>query len=169
MVRIRGFEIIKIEQMAKDFGVSEAIASELRQDILIPQRGTPRSAAYDIRAPFSLTLFPGETIKVPTGLKVYMAADEYVAIFVRSSLGFKHNIRLMNQVGIIDADYYNNPSNEGHIFIALQNEGKEIWHLEAGKAFAQAIFMKYLGTDHDSPIQDARSGGIGSTDRRDLS
>lgn len=167
MSRTRGFEIISAQQLAVDFGIEAENAVRLREEITAPRRGTPRSAAYDIRAVRPLTLFPGETAKVPTGLKAYMADDEYLAVLIRSSQGFKHNIRLMNQVGVIDADYYNNASNEGHIFVALQNQGQEVWHLDAGKAFAQAIFMKYLLTDDDAPAHAERSGGIGSTDRRD--
>ncbi len=55
-----------------------------------------------------------------------MNEDEVLFLIVRSSMGFKYNVRLCNQVGIIDKDYYNNIDNEGHIFIKIQNEGTKI-------------------------------------------
>lgn len=67
-------------------------------------------------------------------------------------MGFKYNIRLVNQVGIIDADYYNNKDNEGHIFIKIQNEGNETVKLKAGEAIAQGIFIKYLTTESDNNL-----------------
>ena len=91
-----------------------------------------------------------------------MNEDEFLAIFVRSSMGFKYNIRLCNQVGIVDSDYYNNPDNEGHIFIKIQNEGNEPLNMDKGDRFAQGIFTKYLLTDDDLSTGE-RSGGFGST------
>lgn len=67
-------------------------------------------------------------------------------------MGFKYNIRLVNQVGIIDADYYNNKDNEGHIFIKIQNEGNETVKLKAEEAIAQGIFIKYLTTESDNNL-----------------
>ena len=69
-----------------------------------------------------------------------MNKDEVLLILVRSSMGFKYNIRLCNQVGIVDSDYYNNPDNEGHIFIALKNEGEKVFKVKKGDKFAQGIF-----------------------------
>ena len=78
-------------------------------------------------------------------------------IVVRSSMGFKYNIRLVNQVGIIDFDYYNNQNNEGHIFIKIQNEGTETVKFKAGEAIAQGIFLKYLITKSDMDLGLERS------------
>ena len=96
-----------------------------------------------------ITLKPNEIIKIPTGIKARLMEDEVLLIVVRSSMGFKYNIRLVNQVGVVDSDYYNNESNEGHIFVKLQNEGLETVSFKAGDRFAQGIFMKYLLTDSD--------------------
>ena len=131
-------------------------------DIELPIRSTKHSAGYDFISPFAFELQPGETIKVPSGIKVTMNGDEFLAILVRSSMGFKYNIRLCNQVGIVDSDYYNNPDNEGHMFIALKNEGDKVFKVEKGDKFAQGIFQKYYVTDDDEAFGE-RKGGFGST------
>ena len=79
-------------------------------------------------------------------------------------MGFKYNGRLCNQLGLIDKDYYNNESNEGHIFIKIKNEGDKEFVVNKGDAIAQGIFMKYLITDDDD-TNNVRVGGIGSTNK----
>lgn len=154
---MRKFEIISKEQYQKDLeGMCEY------SDISLPVRGTSHSAGYDFKSPIEFELKPGEFKKVPTGIKVQMNDDEYLMLFVRSSMGFKYNIRLCNQVGIVDSDYYNNPDNEGHMFIKIQNEGTEIVKINKGDRFAQGIFNKYYLTDDDS-ANGNRTGGFGST------
>ena len=133
-------------------------------DIKLPVRSTMHSAGYDFISPFDFELKPGETIKVPSGIKVSMNEDEFLAILVRSSMGFKYNIRLCNQVGIVDSDYYNNPDNEGHMFIALKNEGEKVFTVNKGDKYAQGIFQKYLVTDDDEASGE-RLGGFGSTNK----
>ncbi|QOR34665.1 dUTP diphosphatase [Clostridium sp. 'deep sea'] len=166
MSKVRGFEKISINQFVKDIKITESHLKTCYANYQVPQRGTAVSAGYDFYALQNITLQPGEQIVVPTGIKAYMQPDEWLAILVRSSHGFKYNLRLMNQVGVIDADYYNNPSNEGHIFVALKNEGNRTWQVKASQAFAQGIFMKYLCVDGENPVSQQRLGGIGSTDRR---
>ena len=90
-------------------------------DIKLPVRKTKNSAGYDFYIPFDAIINPNETILIPTGIKVIMNENEFLGIYVRSGLGTKYNLRMCNQVGIIDADYYNNIENEGHIFIKMQN------------------------------------------------
>lgn len=154
---MRKFEKISEEQYKKDLeGKCEY------GDISLPQRSTKNSAGYDFKSPIEFELKPGESIKVPTGIKVAMENDEYLMIFVRSSMGFKYNIRLCNQVGIVDSDYYNNPDNEGHMYVKIQNEGTEVLKINKGDRFAQGIFNKYYLVDDDSASED-RIGGFGST------
>jgi dUTP pyrophosphatase len=98
-----------------------------------------------------------------TGVKVCMNNDEILKIYPRSSFGFKKQLMLANTVGIIDADYYNNPDNEGHIMIAYYNYGDEPQFIKEGDKIAQGIFEKYLVTDNDSADAE-RVGGLGSTD-----
>ncbi len=149
MMRCRGFEFIK-----------EYAAAGLK----LPTRSTASSAGYDIAAARNIGLLAGERILVPTGIKAYMQADEYLGIHIRSSLAVKQGLYLANSQGIIDADYYNNPDNEGHILIALVNGGKQDVVIETGMRIAQGIFCKYLLADGDNGTKkDARVGGIGST------
>ena len=79
--------------------------------------------------------------------------DEVLLLIVRSSMGFKYNIRLCNQVGIIDADYYNNKDNEGHIWIRIQNEGDKEVYLKKDEAIVQGIFLKHLTTASDKKLE----------------
>ena len=109
---------------------------------------------------------PGKLQLVATGVKAYMQPDEYLGMHIRSSMAVKKHIMLVNNVGIIDADYYNNPDNEGHIMVALLNMGTEPVHLPKGERVAQGIFYKYLVADGDAAQEKAaRSGGFGSTGR----
>lgn len=164
-MKIRGFEKISKEQFIKDFGTIKQEV-EYNTDIKIPQRATFKSAGYDFYSPISFRLHQNQEIKIPTGIKVYMQDNEKLDIRVRSSMGFKYNIRLKNQLGLIDADYYNNPNNEGHIWVALKNEGDTIWEVKKGDAIAQGTFDVYLITDDDKPIKEERIGGIGSTSNK---
>lgn len=156
---MRKFEKISLEQFIKDTKLTEKEYNE----ITLPHRATTKSAGYDFHVLKEITLKPNEIKKIPTGIKAKMNSDEVLMIYIRSSLGFKYNLRLCNQTGIIDSDYYNNENNEGHIFIAIQNEGKETITLKANDRFVQGIFIKYLTVDNEKEIKSARTGGIGST------
>lgn len=160
---MRKFEIVSKEEYLKNVEEMDHLEYD---DLMCPVRGTKHSAGYDFKSPISFTLKPNEIIKVPTGIKASMESDEYLALLVRSSMGFKYNMRLCNQVGIVDSDYYNNPDNEGHIFIKIQNEGEKDIVINKGDRFAQGIFSKYLLVDDDSSDSE-RAGGIGSTGKGD--
>lgn len=148
-MRRRGFEVIKAYEGS---------------GILIPQRKTMLSAGYDIAAAAAVILQPNIVVLIPTGLKAYMHEDEYLAIHIRSGLAVKRSLSLINGQGIIDADYYNNPDNEGHIMIAAINHGTEPIIIDKGDRIAQGIFCKYLKTEDDaSDIHSSRVGGLGST------
>lgn len=133
----------------------------------MPVRKTKTSAGYDICVPEDVALLPGRMVMVPTGVKAYMQEDEFLGVHIRSSMAIKKGIRLVNNVGIIDADYYNNPDNEGHIMLALVNTGLEPMVLKKGERVAQGIFYKYLTTDDDKETEkEDRSGGFGSTGKK---
>lgn len=153
----RGFEKISKEQWLSDGG-NEGTYSE----IILPKRATQYSAGYDIFSPIDFSLSPNEEIKIPTGFKVYMLRDEFFEIVPRSGLGFKYYTRLANTVGVVDSDFFNNKSNEGHCFVKLRNEGDKILDINIGDAIAQGIFQKYLIADNDESDR-VRSGGFGST------
>lgn len=160
---MRKFEIISINQFNKDF---KNIDTKY-EDIIIPKRSTKFSAGYDFYMPYDLTVKKNEVVLIPTGIKVMLNSDEFLGIYIRSSLGFKYNLRMCNQVGIVDSDYYNNPSNEGHIFVKLKNEGDNDIILKKYDRYVQGIIQKYYIVDNENEIEDIRVGGIGSSGRRD--
>ena len=160
---MRKFEIISINQFNKDF---KNIDTKY-DDIIIPKRSTKFSAGYDFYMPYDLTIKKNEVVLIPTGIKVMLNSDEFLGIYIRSSLGFKYNLRMCNQVGIIDSDYYNNSSNEGHIFVKLKNEGDNDIILKKYDRYVQGIIQKYYIVDNEKEVEDIRGGGIGSSGRRD--
>ena len=160
---MRKFEVISINQFNKDFKDTDT----KYDDIIIPKRSTKFSAGYDFYMPYDLTVKKNEVVLIPTGIKVMLNSDEFLGIYIRSSLGFKYNLRMCNQVGIIDSDYYNNSSNEGHIFVKLKNEGDNDIILKKYDRYVQGIIQKYYIVDNEKEVEDIRSGGIGSSGRRD--
>lgn len=132
--------------------------------IRMPGRKTGCSAGYDIESAEAVELLPHKVTLVPTGLKAYMQNDEYLGLHVRSGFSIKNAISCINSQGIIDADYYNNPDNEGHIMVPLINHGDVIVHIDKGMRIAQGIFYRYLTVDGDEAGTGAvRGGGFGST------
>lgn len=156
MSRTRGFEVVSkyVDETDK---------------LLAPKRATKKSACYDVynNSGEDIVLQPGEISgAITTKFKSYMLDDEVLKAFVRSGHGFKYSVRLANSTGIIDADYYNNPTNEGEIFIKLHNQGDKELVIPVGEAMAQFMFQKYLLADGDSfENGDDRDGGIGSTSK----
>ena len=157
-----------MERIATFFKVSEEeyIKSGKKEDfydIVLPKRATFGSAGYDFFAPFAFTLEPGESIKIPTGVRCKIDEGWVLNIYPRSSLGFKYRLQLDNTVGIIDSDYFN-ALNEGHIFIKMTNCGDKPLSVEKGKAFAQGVFLP-IGITTDDDCAKERTGGLGSTDK----
>lgn len=131
--------------------------------LILPKRATKNSAGYDFFAPFDFTLKPGETIKIPTGIRCKMPGDVFLMMLPRSGLGFKYRFQLDNTCGVIDSDYYYS-DNQGHIFVKFTNDSKEgkVLSIKEGEAFCQGIFLKYLLTEDDE-CNVERNGGLGST------
>lgn len=100
---------------------------------------------------------------VPTGIKAYMKEDEFLMLANRSSSPLKRSLILPNGVGIIDADYYNNPNNEGEIFVQLVNFGLKDQLIKKGDRIGQGIFLPYLVADNDEGGKETRTGGFGSS------
>lgn len=155
----REFLKISYDQFKKDVSVDR----ELYDSYEMPKRSTKNSCGYDFIAIEDMILHPGEIKKIPTGYKAIFNDDEMLMLVVRSSMGFKYNVRMCNQVGIIDSDYYDNKDNEGHIWVALQNEGKEDYVIKKGTAYCQGIFLNYLTCGDEVNVD--RTGGIGSTNK----
>lgn len=147
--KVRGFEIVSAYH---------------NKGIMLPQRKTGASAGYDIAAAVDCTISPGKVLLVPTGLKAYMQQNEYLGLHIRSSISIKHMVSCVNNQGIIDSDYYNNPENEGHIMVPLINLGSEDFSITKGMRIAQGIFYNYLVADEDEAgVGELRQGGFGST------
>ena len=152
-MRNRGFEVVKGYE---DKGIN------------LPVRKTKYAAAYDVEAAEEIVL-PSfnkgmKPTLIPTGLKAYMKSDEVLLIVPRSSGPKKQGISFPHNVGVIDSDYYNNPDNEGHIFVQCINLKDEDVVIKKGEAVAQPIFQKYVTVDDDN-AEGIRTGGFGSTDK----
>ena len=165
MQRIAKFSKVSWEQFVKDwreeFGTDNETTRKIYCGIDIPKRATKGSAGYDFFSPIGFTLSPGESIKIPTGIRCEMNEGWVMMGFPRSGLGFKYRMRLSNTVCILDEDYFYS-DNEGHIFIKVVNEGDKTMTVKAGDGFAQGIFIQY-GITEDDNATEKRNGGFGST------
>ena len=171
MKRIAKFHKVSLEQFKKDwidtFGLDEeANIEEIYENIKLPRRATAGSAGYDFFAPVRLILAPGETIKIPTGIRVEMEPEWVLKCYPRSGLGFKYRLQLNNTVGIIDSDYFYS-DNEGHMFSKITNDTNEEKSIDIaqGEGFMQGIFVEY-GITLDDDVTDVRNGGFGSTTKK---
>ncbi|MCM1165452.1 MAG: deoxyuridine 5'-triphosphate nucleotidohydrolase [Lachnospiraceae bacterium] len=163
MKRIAKFEKVSLGQFKA--GCARADAESVYDGIALPKRATSGSAGYDFFAPFDIELKAGETVKVPTGVRVKIAEGWLLSLYPRSGLGFKFRLQLDNTVGIIDSDYYNS-DNEGHILAKITNDSKEgkTVTIAAGTGFMQGIFTEY-GITEDDEADGVRNGGFGSTSK----
>ena len=168
MKRIAKFYKVSYEQFKEGwidtFGeVSEEKLQQIYEEIKLPLRATAGSAGYDFYAPETFVLEPGQTIKIPTGIRVRMNEEWVLKCYPRSGLGFKYRLQLNNTVGIIDSDYFN-AKNEGQIFAKITNDTNEdkTVKLEKGTGFMQGIFVEY-GITEDDEVSEERTGGFGST------
>ena len=136
------------------------------EQIKLPQRATKSSAGYDIYSVKSFELKPRQSILLPTGIKAELDSDKVLIIVPRSGQGFKYKVQLWNTAGVIDADYYNNEKNEGHIWVKLYNDSPDGNTLEVkqGDAICQSIIMQYFTTEDDTS-NNIREGGFGSTSK----
>lgn len=149
----RGFEIVKGYE---DKGIN------------LPVRKTKHAAAYDVEAALDVVIpafKPGiKPTLIPTGLKAYCGDDEWYMLVSRSS-GPKKGFVMANGVGIVDSDYYENESNDGHFYFQYFNFLEEDLVVHKGDVIGQVIFMKYLTVDNDK-AEGIRKGGFGSTDKK---
>lgn len=173
MKRIAKFEKVSLEQFesawedtfGKLLGFDYNTFYKTWENIKLPKRATKDSAGYDFFSPINFTLFPNETIKIPTGVRVSMKEGWVLQCYPKSGLGFKYRLQLNNTVGIIDGDYYYS-DNEGHIFVKLTNDTNEdkVIKLNQSDGFMQGIFVEY-GITFNDDATDIRNGGFGSTSK----
>lgn len=149
--------------------IARADVEAIYNNIQLPQRSTENAAGYDFFSPVGLHIPADGNVIIPTGIKVNLGTcpnkgmRKFLALYPRSSLGFKYGMRLMNTVGIIDQDYYNNESNEGHILIAITT--LKDFDLELNSKFCQGIIQPYYLITKDEVVETKRTGGVGSTDK----
>ena len=146
---------------------AEAMAGRERflplEEIPLPKRATAGSAGYDFVSPLEVTVPAGGDALIPTGIRAEMEPGWVLMLFPRSSLGFRHALRLSNTVGVIDSDYAF-AKNEGHIMVKLRNPLPEPVTIGRGERFCQGVFLPY-GTAEEENVLTQRTGGFGSTDR----
>ena len=168
MKKIAKFHKVSWERFLEDWKdnfpeASDEEIKEIYKNIALPQRATAGSAGYDFYSPADFSIAPGESIKIPTGIRVEMDQEWVLKCYPRSGLGFKYRLQLNNTVGIIDSDYFYS-DNEGHMFAKLTNDGREgkTVELAKGTGFMQGIFVEY-GITVDDDATGVRNGGFGST------
>lgn len=169
--RVATFEKVSFKQFYKDYeetfgyGQNQTKVKKIFDDIQLPLRVTSGSAGYDFKSPIDFIIRPGETIKIPTGIRVKMYDGWVLQLFPRSGLGFKYRLQLNNTVGIIDSDYCYS-DNEGHIFAKITNDTNEdkVVVIKRGEGYMQGIFLPYGITSNDV-ADGVRNGGFGSTDQ----
>lgn len=147
----RYFEKISFDQFKEDISDDK----DLYESYPLPTRSTRLSTGYDFKAIKGFVLKPKEIKKVPTGIKVKLPEDEFLMLVIRSSMGFKHNIRLCNQIGIVDADYYDAGE---HIWLCIQNEGNEDFEVAPQTAICQGIFQRYYRVDDETAVNAEITG-----------
>ena len=153
MNKVRGFEVAK--------GWED-------KNINLPVRKTAKSAGYDVEAAEDIIVPVFENGCKPTlihtGLKAYCQDDEWYMLANRSSNPGKKKLVLANGLGIIDADYYCNPDNDGEFMFAYYNIGTEPLEIKKGDVIGQVVFQKFLVVDNDNASGE-RTGGFGSTSK----
>ena len=135
-----------------------------RMENLLPRYETPGSAGLDLRACIdeTITIAPGETFLIPTGIAIHIANQNYAAMILpRSGLGHKHGIVLGNLVGLIDSDY------QGQVFVSCWNRGQETFQLDPMERIAQLVAVPIVKVNFNVVEEFSQSrrgaGGFGST------
>jgi dUTP pyrophosphatase len=162
-----GYDLAAAEDIViPSYGVMERIMAEEAADMFANEDGHD----FVIR-PLTLSEMAALTKRtkakptlVSTGLKCKLDPGTYLQLAVRSSTPLKYWLILANSIGVIDADYYNNPDNEGEIFLQMINLSPYDIKIQKGEAIGQAIIVPYLNTE-DSTAAGERLGGFGSTSR----
>ena len=156
---IARFTHVSQAQYAEDMKDREGVLP--LEEIPLPRRATAGSAGYDFVSPLDVTVEPDGSALIPTGIRAEMEEGWVLLLFPRSSLGFRHSLRLANTAGVIDSDYAF-AKNEGHIMVKLRNPLPDPVTIGRGDRFCQGIFLPY-GTAEEEDVLAKRSGGIGST------
>ena len=144
--------------------VSDQFRKHPDKKIILPKRQTEGSSGFDFYCPEKVVIKPNQKVKIYTDVKVKVFKYEWLMIIIRSSLGINQDLRLANDVGNIDSDFYDNESCGGNIQIVLHNYGNECVIIKEGDRIAQGILMNYNTVENeDFKNFHKRKGGIGST------
>ena len=134
------------------------------RDYPLPQYATPGSAGVDLRACIdaAITLKPGDTQLIPSGIAIHVEDPGYAAIILpRSGLGHKHGIVLGNLVGLIDSDY------QGQVFVSVWNRGQAAFTIEPGERIAQLVVVPVAQVNfevvQEFTASERGAGGFGSS------
>lgn len=133
-------------------------------DIKLPERATENSAGYDFFAIEDIVLPAKQLTRVMTGVKCELRPYMFLMLANRSSNPSKKGLFLANGVGVVDADYYNNPDNEGEIGFEFYNFSDEDKEIKKGEKIGQGIIMTFNRVQNDN-VTATRDGGFGSTDK----
>ena len=158
-MKVAKFTRISEKQYAEDMKGRQGFLP--LEEIPLPKRATAGSAGYDFVSPVDVTVSGGGTALIPTGIRAEMRPGWVLLLFPRSSLGFRHALRLSNTVGVIDSDYAF-AKNEGHIMVKLRNPLDQPVAIGKGERFCQGVFLPY-GTAEEDEVTAERTGGFGST------
>jgi len=160
------FHKVSFEQFKEDYDenkTEDEIKAIYEDSLVLPVRSSADSAGHDFVITKDISLAPGESVKIATGIRSEIKRGWVLMLMPRSGLGSKFRMQLNNTVGVIDGDYFN-AKNEGHILATItndSNEGKTI-ELKAGERFMQGVFVPYGITAEDKPL-GVRTGGYGSS------
>ena len=139
------------------------LIKKLRPDAVIPSAGSAYAAGYDLRACIDtpVTIPPHGTVKVGTGLSVAVPEGYFGAVFARSGLASKQNLRPANCVGVCDSDY------RGEYIVALHNDGELPQTVSPGDRIAQLVILPCMAAEFEEaeelPATERGAGGFGST------
>ena len=179
--KVSKFAEVDINLPVRKTAESAGYDMEVAEDIVIPSYSKMARMMGEVISPFIATdegittriltleemaaitkTFGTKPTLVSTGMKCQLDPDTYLELSVRSSCPLKHWLVMANSVGIIDADYYNNPDNEGEIFFQMINLSPFDILLKKGDIIGQGIIKPYLTTEDDN-ASGQRTGGFGST------
>lgn len=160
------FHKVSFEQFRKDYG--ECDEEELRETyenvLVLPVRSSDGSAGHDFVLTQDISLAPGESVRICTGIRAEMLPGWGLYLIPRSGLGSRFRLQLDNTVGLIDQDYFG-ADNEGHIMANITNDSKhpgKHLSLKKGDRFIQGVLLPYGIADNDNPL-GVRVGGEGSS------
>lgn len=145
----------------------KVLDDRLGHEFPLPDYATEGAAGMDLRAcvDTALTIAPGETVLIPTGIAIHMEQTDLAAVLLpRSGLGHKHGIVLGNLVGLIDSDY------QGQVFVSCWNRGSASFTIEPGDRIAQMVFVPVVRAEFEVVSEFDTSqrgaGGFGHTGRQ---